>query len=132
MPSLTWPRTFLVVRLPCGLNKYQGWLWKANCGPGVVLLGRGSGLIRTQTGRRQSNVSWHKDGDFLHVALQPMPTSLNGAFKTRIFATKHANTNKARFLTHRERIIARGIAADAHQPEWCHQNEGLCYLKKKE
>ena len=39
---------------------------------------------------------------------------------------------QARFLTHRERIIARGIAADAHQPEWCHQNEGLCYLKKKE
>jgi len=37
---------------------------------------------------------------------------------------------EARFLAHRERLIARGIAADAHQPEWCYQNEDLCYLKK--
>ena len=31
---------------------------------------------------------------------------------------------------HRERLVARGIGADAIQPEWCHQNEGLCYLRK--
>ena len=37
---------------------------------------------------------------------------------------------QARFLAQRERLVARGIAADAHQPEWCYQNEELCYLKK--
>jgi len=37
---------------------------------------------------------------------------------------------EARFLAQRERLVARGIAADAHQPEWCYQNEELCYLKK--
>ena len=31
---------------------------------------------------------------------------------------------------HRERMVSRGVAADAIQPEWCHQNEGLCYLRK--
>jgi len=32
-----------------------------------------------------------------------------------------------RFLAQRWRFLARGIAADAHQPEWCFQNEDLCY-----
>ena len=30
----------------------------------------------------------------------------------------------------RERMVDRGISADALQPEWCHQNEAMCYLKK--
>ena len=30
----------------------------------------------------------------------------------------------------RERMVERGIAADALQPEWCHQNEALCYMRK--
>ena len=34
-----------------------------------------------------------------------------------------------RMVTHREDLVARGIQADALQPEWCNQNEGLCYLK---
>lgn len=34
-----------------------------------------------------------------------------------------------RFLAHRERIVERGIAADLHQPEWCRQNGGSCYLQ---
>jgi len=34
-----------------------------------------------------------------------------------------------RFLHQRERMVARGIAADAHQPEWCYQNEDLCYSR---
>jgi len=39
-------------------------------------------------------------------------------------------TAEQRFLAQRERMIARGIAADAHQPEWCYQNEDLCYARK--
>ena len=35
-----------------------------------------------------------------------------------------------RMVHQRERMVSRGIAADAIQPEWCHQNEGLCYLRK--
>lgn len=35
-----------------------------------------------------------------------------------------------RMVHNRERMASRGIAADAIQPEWCHQNEGLCYLRK--
>ncbi|KAK3861263.1 hypothetical protein Pcinc_032735 [Petrolisthes cinctipes] len=33
-----------------------------------------------------------------------------------------------RFIHHRQRLLRRGIMADRIQPQWCHQNEGLCYL----
>ena len=32
-------------------------------------------------------------------------------------------------LDQRERQVERGVMADALQPEWCRQNEALCYLK---
>lgn len=31
-----------------------------------------------------------------------------------------------RMLAHRERIKSLGIAAEALQPKWCHQNQGSC------
>ena len=31
-----------------------------------------------------------------------------------------------RLINHRERLVSRGILADAIQPEWCHQNEKRC------
>jgi len=34
-----------------------------------------------------------------------------------------------RMLDQRERLVERGLAADALQPEWCRHNEGLCYLR---
>lgn len=35
-----------------------------------------------------------------------------------------------RFIYHRERLVERGIQADAIQPLWCQQNSGYCYLDK--
>lgn len=32
-----------------------------------------------------------------------------------------------RMLRHRERLVIRGIKADALVPKWCYQNEGECY-----
>ncbi|KAF2358188.1 Beta-hexosaminidase eukaryotic type N-terminal [Trinorchestia longiramus] len=33
-----------------------------------------------------------------------------------------------RMIHHRQRLVKRGVRADRLQPEWCHQNQGLCYL----
>ncbi|XP_050689127.1 chitooligosaccharidolytic beta-N-acetylglucosaminidase-like isoform X3 [Eriocheir sinensis] len=33
---------------------------------------------------------------------------------------------EARFI-HRQRLVRRGVQAERVQPQWCHQNEGLCY-----
>ncbi len=34
---------------------------------------------------------------------------------------------ETRMIHHRNRIVERGLQADRIQPEWCHQNEKLCY-----
>lgn len=33
-----------------------------------------------------------------------------------------------RMIHHRQRLFQRGIMADAIQPEWCHQQDGYCFL----
>ncbi|ROT71808.1 beta-N-acetylglucosaminidase [Penaeus vannamei] len=35
---------------------------------------------------------------------------------------------ETRLIHQRQRMVARGIRADRIQPQWCHQNEGLCYI----
>ncbi|XP_063598449.1 chitooligosaccharidolytic beta-N-acetylglucosaminidase-like [Penaeus indicus] len=35
---------------------------------------------------------------------------------------------ETRLIHQRQRLVARGIKADRIQPQWCHQNEGLCYI----
>jgi len=36
---------------------------------------------------------------------------------------------ETRMVSHREDLVNRGVLADALQPEWCNQNEGLCYVR---
>jgi hypothetical protein len=50
------------------------------------------------------------------------------SFKKSCLGWKEA---EYRMIHQRERMYSRGIAADALQPEWCHQNEALCYNRKK-
>ncbi|KAA0199791.1 hypothetical protein HAZT_HAZT005237 [Hyalella azteca] len=33
-----------------------------------------------------------------------------------------------RMILHRQRLVERGIAAERLQPQWCFENEGLCYI----
>lgn len=33
-----------------------------------------------------------------------------------------------RLVNHRQRLVKRGVRADRLQPQWCHQNQGLCYF----
>ncbi|XP_063848104.1 LOW QUALITY PROTEIN: chitooligosaccharidolytic beta-N-acetylglucosaminidase-like [Scylla paramamosain] len=33
-----------------------------------------------------------------------------------------------RLIHHRQRLVKRGVLSERIQPQWCHQNEGLCYL----
>jgi len=40
-------------------------------------------------------------------------------------------TAEYRFIHHRERMVERGVQADAIQPRWCHQNSGHCYLDNR-
>lgn len=46
----------------------------------------------------------------------------------RLWSNPTSTSRKAegRFYRHRERLLTRGIAADAVVPRWCYYNEGQC------
>ncbi|XP_071535259.1 chitooligosaccharidolytic beta-N-acetylglucosaminidase-like isoform X2 [Panulirus ornatus] len=52
------------------------------------------------------------------------------ALAERLWTNPSTNWEQAetRFVHHRQRMVKRGIMAEKIQPQWCHQNEGLCYL----
>lgn len=41
-------------------------------------------------------------------------------------ASTRANVAETRFYRHRERLVTRGVNAEALTPRWCYQNEGAC------
>ncbi|XP_042224093.1 chitooligosaccharidolytic beta-N-acetylglucosaminidase-like isoform X1 [Homarus americanus] len=53
------------------------------------------------------------------------------ALAERLWTNPLTNWESAeiRLIHHRQRMVTRGVRADRIQPQWCHQNEGLCYLK---
>lgn len=52
------------------------------------------------------------------------------AFAERMWSDPESDWRAAetRLYHHRERLVQRGILADGLQPEWCHQNDGYCFL----
>ncbi|KAK7063269.1 beta-N-acetylhexosaminidase activity protein [Halocaridina rubra] len=66
------------------------------------------------------------DGTSLDSRLWPR----GAALAERLWSNPSNNWEPAetRFIHHRQRLVQRGIQADRIQPQWCHQNEGLCYL----
>ncbi|CAL4143420.1 unnamed protein product, partial [Meganyctiphanes norvegica] len=52
------------------------------------------------------------------------------ALAERLWTNPEHNWESAelRMVHQRQRLVQRGIEADRLQPQWCHQNEGLCYL----
>lgn len=66
------------------------------------------------------------DGNSLDSRLWPRGAALG----ERLWSNPNHNWEPAetRFIHHRQRMVQRGIKADRMQPQWCHQNEGYCYL----
>eukprot|EP00096_Caligus_rogercresseyi_P002999 TRINITY_DN1548_c0_g1_i2.p1 TRINITY_DN1548_c0_g1~~TRINITY_DN1548_c0_g1_i2.p1 ORF type:complete len:625 (-),score=121.67 TRINITY_DN1548_c0_g1_i2:79-1749(-) len=53
------------------------------------------------------------------------------ALGERLWSDPYSNWQdaEARMLSNRFRMVKRGIPSNAHQPEWCHRNEGLCRVE---
>ncbi|EFX82594.1 hypothetical protein DAPPUDRAFT_101206 [Daphnia pulex] len=66
------------------------------------------------------------DGAAIEGKLWPRSSAL----AERLWTDPDTNWRAAehRMNHHRERLVQRGIQADGLQPEWCHQNEGYCFL----
>jgi len=71
---------------------------------------------------------WSEQADSSTVDSRLWPRG--AALAERLWSDPEHNWKPAEFrlINQRQRMAQRGIKADRIQPEWCHQNEGLCYL----
>ena len=69
---------------------------------------------------------WTETADGLAIEAKLWPRG--SALAERLWSDPDSSWKEAetRFIHHRQRIVSRGILADAVQPEWCHQNENRC------
>ena len=70
------------------------------------------------------------DGAAVIHKLWPRASALGERLWTDPGSSQTWKQAEIRMINHRNRLVERGIEADALQPEWCNQNEGLCYTKK--
>ncbi|XP_068249173.1 chitooligosaccharidolytic beta-N-acetylglucosaminidase-like [Palaemon carinicauda] len=71
---------------------------------------------------------WTEQADDSVVDSRLWPRS--AALGERLWSNPDHNWEPAevRLIHQRQRLVKRGIEADRIQPQWCHHNEGLCYL----
>jgi len=129
--------------LDCG---YSSWVGEGNnwCSPykgwQVVYENSPREMYRSQGGdpARESLIlggeaaMWTEqvDGAAVIHKLWPRASALGERLWTDPGTDKTWKQAEIRMINHRNRLVERGIEADALQPEWCNQNEGLCYVKK--
>jgi len=124
----------------CG---YSSWVGEGNnwCSPykgwQVVYDNSPRGMYRAQGGERSQEANilggeaamWSEQVEGQAVIHKLWPRA--SALAERLWSDPEENWKQAevRMINHRERMASRGIFGDALQPEWCHQNDGLCYLR---
>jgi len=126
--------------LDCG---YSSWVGEGNnwCSPykgwQVVYDNSPRGMYRAQGGEEGKEgfilggeaAMWSEqvEGTAVLSKLWPRVSALG----ERLWSDPSSGWKSAevRMINQRERLVGRGIAADALQPEWCHQNDGLCYVR---
>lgn len=71
---------------------------------------------------------WSEQADEANIDSKLWPRG--SALAERLWTNPRTNWERAttRLIHHRQRMVRRGVMAERIQPQWCHQNEGLCYL----
>lgn len=128
--------------LDCG---YAGWVTDGNnwCSPWkgwqAVYDNSPRQMYREQGGERSKEslilggeaAMWSEQVDSAAVVHKLFPRV--SALGERLWSDPEAGLTwkqaETRMIHHRQVLVSRGIEADALQPEWCHQNEALCYVR---
>merc|ERR1712002_523808 len=71
---------------------------------------------------------WSEQVDEHSVEAKVWPRAAALAERMWSNPTSEWRAAEGRFINNRDRMVNLGIGADAEQPRWCHQNDGLCYL----
>jgi len=124
-------------------SPYKGWKTIYNMNPFKVLRNLNVSLDNPQVSTRAPIVTspsprdlvlggavamWSEQVDEHSVESKVWPRA--AALAERMWSNPESDWKAAegRFINNRERMVNLGIGADAEQPRWCHQNDGLCYL----
>jgi len=69
---------------------------------------------------------WSEQMDEHSVEMKIWPKT--AALAERLWSNPDMKWREAqgRFINNRHRMVNLGIKADAEQPRWCHQNDGMC------
>jgi len=111
---------------------YKGWQLVYDNSPKEMYRSQGGDPAKESLILGGEAAMWSEqvDGAAVIHKLWPRASALGERLWTDPGSSKTWKQAEIRMINHRNRLVERGIAADALQPEWCNQNEGLCYVKK--
>ena len=113
-------------------SPYKGWQIVYENSPKEMYRSQGGDPARESLILGGEAAMWSEqvDGAAVIHKLWPRASALGERLWTDPDTSQTWKQAEIRFMNNRNRLVERGIDADALQPEWCHQNEGLCYVKK--
>ena len=113
-------------------SPYKGWQIVYENSPKEMYRSQGGNPARESLILGGEAAMWAEqvDGAAVIHKLWPRASALGERLWTDPGSSQTWKQAEIRMINHRNRLVERGIEADALQPEWCNQNEGLCYTKK--
>jgi len=111
-------------------SPYKGWQIVYDNNPRKMYLDQGGDPANLNSILGGEAAMWSEQVDGAAVMHKLWPRA--SAFAERLWSDPDNSWKAAenRILAHRMNMVDRGVMADMLQPEWCNQNEGLCYLEK--
>ncbi|XP_045139187.1 chitooligosaccharidolytic beta-N-acetylglucosaminidase-like isoform X2 [Portunus trituberculatus] len=108
-------------------SPYKGWQTVYNNSPHTIAMTL-TGSPNTELILGGEAALWTEQADTNTVDAKVWPRA--AALAERLWSNPSTSWQKAetRFIHHRQRLVQRGVQAERIQPQWCHQNEDLCYL----
>ncbi|XP_064096224.1 chitooligosaccharidolytic beta-N-acetylglucosaminidase-like [Macrobrachium nipponense] len=112
-------------------SPYKGWQTVYDNSPIEIARALASTPLDTSLILGGEAALWSEQADAATLDSKLWPRG--SALAERLWSNPSHNWEAAqtRLIHHRQRLVQRGIQAERIQPEWCHQNEGLCNARKE-